>query len=126
MNATVDVSVVIPVHNGAAYIAAALDSVLRQDPAPREVIAVDDGSTDDTPGVIGSYGDRIRTISLPRTGFSGTVNRGIRAVTSSWFGLVDADDEWTSNALTVRWAAVVEHPDVELVSGRVVQFASPE
>ena len=119
-------SVVVPVHNGATYLAAALDSLLGQDPAPREVVVVDDGSTDGTPAVMRAYEGRIRAVSLPRTGFSGTINRGVDASTSSWIGFVDADDEWPPESLAMRWAAVAAHPEVELVSGRVVQFVSPE
>ncbi|HWW62682.1 MAG TPA: glycosyltransferase family A protein, partial [Thermoanaerobaculia bacterium] len=56
------VSVIIPAYNYARYLRDAIDSALAQTHAPLEVIVVDDGSTDDTPGVLAEYGDRIRVI----------------------------------------------------------------
>ena len=56
---TPTVSCVIPVWNGARYLAETIDSVLAQTVPPFEVIVVDDGSTDETPAVIASYGRRI-------------------------------------------------------------------
>jgi glycosyltransferase involved in cell wall biosynthesis len=126
MTDTVDVTVVVPVRNGARYVSAALDSVLAQVPAPRQVVVVDDGSTDGTAAVLRDYGDRIETFHQPPTGQAAAQNRGIRETTSAWIGFVDADDEWTPDSLATRWAATVADPSVELVSGRVVQFVSPE
>jgi glycosyltransferase involved in cell wall biosynthesis len=54
------VSVVIPTYNNAHYIGAALDSVFAQSTGDFEVIVVDDGSTDDTRGVLEAYGRDIR------------------------------------------------------------------
>lgn len=51
----VEVSVIIPVHNGADYIAQAIDSALIQD-VPLEIIIVDDGSTDCLRGFVAIYG----------------------------------------------------------------------
>ena len=56
------VSVVVPVYNGARHVAAALESILGQKFRPREIIVVDDGSTDATPRVLKSCSDRIHTI----------------------------------------------------------------
>jgi glycosyltransferase involved in cell wall biosynthesis len=124
--APLDVSVVVPVRNGARYLATALDSVLGQSPAPREIVVVDDGSTDDTAAVMDRYRDRIIARHQPLTGFAAALNHGIRATTSTWVGFVDADDEWTPTALGDRWAPIAARTDVDLVSGQVVQFVSPE
>jgi glycosyltransferase involved in cell wall biosynthesis len=121
---TVDVSVVVAVRDGARYLAAALDSVLAQDPSPREVIAVDDGSTDDTMDVLERYSSRVRTLQQPPSGQPAALNTGIAAATSEWLAFVDADDEWTPASLALRLKHVA--PDVDLVSGRVEQFVSPE
>ena len=56
------VSVIVPVYNGAKYLRAALDSALGQTYPSLEVIAVDDGSTDDSPAILRSYGDRLLAI----------------------------------------------------------------
>jgi glycosyltransferase involved in cell wall biosynthesis len=121
-----DVTIVVPVYNGARYLRAALDSVLTQDPAPREVVVVDDGSTDDTAAVMSEYADRIVAVHRPHAGYSPALNTGIEAATSTWVSFVDADDEWTPTSMADRWAAIDADPAVELVAGRTVQFLSPE
>jgi len=55
------VSVIVPVFNRPAFVRQAVDSALTQNcPGGFEVVVVDDGSTDETPAVLASYGDRIR------------------------------------------------------------------
>jgi glycosyltransferase involved in cell wall biosynthesis len=56
VEARIGVSVIVPCYNAAAYVAEALDSLLAQDPAPDEIIVIDDGSTDQSPAVIARYG----------------------------------------------------------------------
>jgi len=53
------VSIVMPVWNGAPYLRESLDSILAQSYPRTEVIVVDDGSTDETPAILASYGDAL-------------------------------------------------------------------
>ena len=63
------VSIVIPVYNGEAYVRQAIDSALAQKNAECEVIAVNDGSNDQTADILNSYGDAIRVINKPNGDF---------------------------------------------------------
>ena len=72
---TPTVSVIIPVFNTADYLAQAIESVLNQTLQNLEIIAVDDGSTDGSPEVLKSFGDKIRIITQPNSGQGAARNR---------------------------------------------------
>jgi len=88
------VSVAIPVFNRAGSVGAAIDSVLAQDPAPFEVIVVDDGSTDATPAVLAGYGDRIVAISQANAGAAAARNAAMARARGDWIAFLDSDDLW--------------------------------
>ncbi|MCP9450835.1 MAG: glycosyltransferase family 2 protein, partial [Nitrospira sp.] len=73
----VDVSVIIPTYNRARLVAEAIESVLRQTRPPREIIVVDDGSTDDTKQVLASFGDRIIALYQENQGVGSARNRAL-------------------------------------------------
>jgi len=52
------VSVLLAVHNGSRYLSAAVDSMLGQTVADLELVAIDDGSTDETPDLLAGVGDQ--------------------------------------------------------------------
>lgn len=90
-----DISAIIPVYNGQAYVGEAVESVLRQTRPVREVIVVDDGSTDSTPEVLKSFGGRVRVITQANAGLPAARNSGARATGGQWLGFLDADDRWS-------------------------------
>jgi glycosyltransferase involved in cell wall biosynthesis len=94
MSSSAPVSVVIPAYNAEAWIARALDSVLAQTRRPREVVVVDDGSTDGTARVAQRYGPSVRHVYRANAGVAAARNRGIAASTQDWIAFLDADDEW--------------------------------
>jgi glycosyltransferase involved in cell wall biosynthesis len=87
------VSVVMTVWNGTAYIAESIDSILRQTFSDLELIIIDDGSTDDTCSVIESFTDpRIRLIRRPHLGVVPSANFGVSQARGSYIARMDADD----------------------------------
>ena len=120
------VSVVIPVRDGAKYLGAAIDSVLAQTSPPHEVVAVDDGSLDDTPAVIAGYGDRVRGIRQPRQGNASALNRGIAAVTGEYVAFLDADDLWAPEKLALQLRVLEDDESIDAVFGLVQQFLSDD
>ena len=84
-------SVVLPVFNGASYLAAAIDSVLAQTRPADELIAVDDGSTDDSPAILARYPD-FRVISQPNSGCAAARNAGAALASGDAIAFVDQDD----------------------------------
>ena len=89
------ISVIIPVYNAEKYIAECLDSVLSQTYARLEVIAVDDGSPDNSGKILDEYAARDRRIKVlhcDNAGPSTARNRGLRAAEGSYICFVDNDD----------------------------------
>jgi hypothetical protein len=90
-----EASVVIPCYNQAGYLSSALHSVQEQTFQGWEAIVVDDGSTDDTAGVVARFTDaRIRYVYQENRGLSAARNAGIRAARGEYLAFLDADDEW--------------------------------
>jgi glycosyltransferase involved in cell wall biosynthesis len=90
------ISVIIPLYNGARFITQALDSVFAQNLPPAEVIVVDDGSTDDGPGIVARYAATHKLVLLTKGngGQSSARNFGIRHAQGRLIALLDQDDRW--------------------------------
>ncbi len=84
------ITAVVPAYHAAGYVAQAITSLLVQTEPPAEVIVVDDGSTDDTAAVAERAGARV--IRQANGGPAAARNAGIRAATTEWIALLDADD----------------------------------
>lgn len=97
------VSVVIPAHNATDLIVNALDSVRAQTFRDYEVIVVDNGSTDDTYGLVSGYiagaGMRGRCVRQENRGIAGARNRGLAEASGEYIALLDHDDTWTPDKL---------------------------
>jgi glycosyltransferase involved in cell wall biosynthesis len=120
------VSVVVAVRDGAPYLRDALDSVLDQSVPPLELIVVDDGSTDDTPAILSSYGDRIRAIGQPHGGQASATAAGCAIASGEMIAFNDADDLWTPDKQARQLAALVADSTLDAVFGMCEQFVSPE
>jgi Glycosyl transferase family 2 len=88
----VKVSILIPCFNAELWIAQAIRSALEQTWPHKEVVVVDDGSTDDSLAVIRSFGDAIRFESGPNRGGNVTRNRLLELAGGDWLQYLDADD----------------------------------
>jgi glycosyltransferase involved in cell wall biosynthesis len=110
------VSVVIPAYNAAWCVGKAIDSVLAQDCGDREVIVVNDGSTDDTISVLTGYGDAIRVIDQRNGGMSNARNAGIRTARGEFIAFLDSDDWWLPGKLTRQVELLRGRPDLGFCS----------
>jgi len=94
------VSVVMPVYNGEAFIAESIASVLAQTYPHWELIVVDDGSTDGTAGIVAGFDDlRIRFTYQENQGLAAARNAGIRLARGEFLAFLDADDLWAPQFL---------------------------
>jgi len=119
------VSCIIPVFNGARFLGEAIDSVLAQTYRPREVIVVDDGSTDATGDVIARYGERVMSLRQPNRGQAAARNAGLRAAHGALVAFLDADDLWEPAKLTCQRAKLQEDPRIHLCFTRFQNFWVP-
>jgi glycosyltransferase involved in cell wall biosynthesis len=95
------VSVVIPVRNGAKTIARAIDSALAQDyKGGLEVVVANDGSTDHTAEILSRYGERIMVVTLEPSGVSAARNAAVNVARAKYLAFLDADDEWLPHKLS--------------------------
>ncbi len=97
MNREPLVSVVLPVFNGESFIEDTLRSVLGQTFRNLEVLAVDDGSTDATPGILSKWAaadSRVKVYQRTNAGVAAARNFAIKAAAGEFIAPIDADDIW--------------------------------
>jgi glycosyltransferase involved in cell wall biosynthesis len=119
--ATVDV--IIPAFNAAKFLPFALESVYAQTFIDWQIVLVDDGSTDNTNDVVAPFlsrfGSRITYIRQTNLGLPSARNVAIRASTSEFIALLDADDVWLPCRLTESVRVMTERPQVGLAYGLI-------
>lgn len=107
------ISVILPVYNAAAYLRAAVESVLGQTFRDFELIAVDDGSTDGSGALLAELArldERVRVISRPNTGIVGALNDGVAAARADLLARMDADDAAEPGRLAAQYAHMAAEP----------------
>ena len=111
------ISVIIPVFNGEAFLAEAVESIQQQDYHPLEIIIVDDGSTDGTAAIASSYKAGVRYVYQPNSGLPATRNRGLRMANGEVIGFLDVDDLWPENRLERQLTRLADDPSVDIIIG---------
>lgn len=96
------ISVIIPTYNSKKYISEAINSVLRQTCTDYEIIVVDDGSTDNTKGIIDHNFPQVRYYYIPHHGVSRARNYGIQRARGEFIAFLDADDLWLPEKLEMQ------------------------
>lgn len=106
-------SIILPVYNGAQYVAQAVESVLRQKQPDWELLIIDDGSSDATAEICGNFaaGDsRIRYIFQENAGVSAARNHGVETAAGEYLLFLDADDWLTEDCLETFDKLLAQHP----------------
>jgi len=114
------VTVVIDTYNYGQFIEEAVDSVLAQEfpREQREILVVDDGSTDDTAERLKKYGDAIRYVRKPNGGQASAFNLGFAEARGEIIATLDADDLWLPDKLRRVCETFDKNPDAGMVYHR--------
>jgi hypothetical protein len=118
------VSVLIDTYNHERFIEEAIQSVLSQDfPASqREILVVDDGSTDRTPEILARFGPQIRVLRKPNGGQASAFNHGIPECRGELIAFLDGDDWWAPTKISAIVQAFSSRPDVGLVGHSITEI----
>ena len=122
---TPPVSVLMPVHNAATTLPETLDSLRSQSLPDFELVAVNDGSTDETGEILHAFADedpRMRPIDLPCVGLIEALNRGLDACRGKFVARMDGDDLAHPHRLELQAARLHMQPGLSVISCLVEPF----
>ena len=108
------VSIIMPVYNGAAYLAEAIQSILAQTYLDWELIIVDDGSSDDSLTIANEFAhqdDRICVLHQANRGLPSALNTGLRRATGRYVAALAQDDQWLPSYLQTMVAVLEANPE---------------
>ncbi|MBN1231521.1 MAG: glycosyltransferase [Anaerolineales bacterium] len=123
------VSVLLPCYNAAELLLPTLKSLSAQTHPEFEIVAVDDGSSDDTLNILNTYAiqdSRLKPFSIPHGGIIEALNFGIRKCEYEFIARMDADDLVAPERLTLQEDYLNSHPEVDLVSSLVEGYPPEE
>jgi glycosyltransferase involved in cell wall biosynthesis len=120
-----DVAVIIPVFNGEAHVGETLDSVRAQTLPPKEIVVVDDGSTDRTVDVVKGY-EEVTLLTSPGEGPGAARNHGVQHTEADVVAFLDHDDLWHSEHLRLLVKALQANPASPVASAQRVTFSGDE
>lgn len=117
------VSVVIPVYNAEKYIHECLSSILYQDFQDFEILCIDDGSTDNSAGIINSYNDdRIIYIKREHSGIVNSLNYGFHRALGKYIIRHDADDVMLPDRISYQVNFMENHQDIDILSNGYIMI----
>jgi glycosyltransferase involved in cell wall biosynthesis len=116
-SAPISATVVMPVYNGGAFLNEALKSVLEQAGLDSiEILALDDGSKDDSYKILTGYDDpRLTVIRHPNMGLAATLNKGLSLARGKYIARQDQDDLMLPGRLAKQLAFLESNPDIAMV-----------
>lgn len=119
------ISVVITSYNYGHFLKSTIESILNQTRPAREVIVIDDGSTDDSAKVAQSFGQRVKFVAQKNQGVCVARNNGAKMAGGDIIAFMDSDDIWRPEKLAKQAAAFEKDTEVGLVSCGI-RFFNPQ
>ncbi len=109
------VSIIMPTYNNAEYINNAIKSVFEQTYKNKEIIVIDDGSTDSTRQVIKPYLHRIKYHFQENKGVASARNKGLELANGDYIAFLDSDDFWFPKNLEIKVGILKAHKNLGAV-----------
>jgi glycosyltransferase involved in cell wall biosynthesis len=116
------VSCILPVYNGAPHLRDAVDSILAQDHRELEVIAIDDGSGDESAQMLAAYGSALTVVTQPNAGPAAARNRGLALARGAFVAFLDQDDRWHPHKLSRQLAHLARDRRLDVSVAHVESF----
>lgn len=111
------VSAIIPVYNGEAFLADAVETIRQQNYQPLEIIVVDDGSTDNTRRIAEGLKGDLHYVYQPNSGLPAARNRGLNEAGGDVFAFLDVDDLWSRDKLERQVSLLSHASSADIVIG---------
>jgi len=118
----IKVSVIVPVYNVEKYLGECLDSLIGQTLQDIEIIAVNDGSTDDSLQILNEYAakdGRIKVYSQQNSGQSAARNRGLSVAAGEYVAFIDADD-WVDRDFLEKLYQAAQRENADIAAGTII------
>lgn len=125
----VKLSIVVPCCNVEAYLDECLSSIVNQTFKDIEIICVNDGSKDNTLGIIQSYAakdSRIKIIDKPNSGYGDSMNKGFAMATGEYIGIVESDDFIEPGMFEKLYETAIEYEADVVKSNFWFYWSNPE
>ncbi len=120
------ISVIVPVRNGARYLREAIESILAQTMPPLEVLVMNDASEDETEEIAMSFGSVVRHVRLKQCGAAAARNRGVEEARGEFLSFLDSDDLWLPEKTQRQMDCLVKQSASSVAFCHMEQFISPE
>lgn len=120
------VSVVMPMHNAAKYVAAAIASILRQSYRNIELIIIDDASTDEGPAIAASFNSpqvKMHRFS-EKQGLARALNKGFEMASGDYIARMDADDESLPHRIARQVEYMERNPDISISGTQIIAIGN--
>jgi glycosyltransferase involved in cell wall biosynthesis len=125
----IEISVIVPVRNGARFIAASVDSILDQqgmNPGSLQVLVVDNGSSDNTVELVRErFSNRVELLEEPTPGPAAARNAGLARAQGQLIAFLDADDLWQPDKLQRQKAVLEADSSLAIVFCHGEEFSDP-
>lgn len=115
----VNVAVVLPIYNGGRRVGQVIDCLLEQTVRPAEIIAIDDGSTDETPEILSEYERKHEAVRVltheTNQGLPAALNTAIETTDQTYIARQDVDDRSHPNRIEDQYQYIRNNPSVDVV-----------